>query len=60
MTVYVCGLCGYEYEPTRDDGESGIAEETDFEDLPDSWTCPMCGAGREDFEAEVRGEDEEY
>ena len=60
MTVYVCGICGYEYDPNRGDSENGIAEQTDFEELPDNWCCPMCGAAREDFEVEVRGEGEEY
>ncbi|MDV0446312.1 High molecular weight rubredoxin [Methanosarcinaceae archaeon Ag5] len=38
---YVCTVCGYIYD-----------EETPFEDLPDDWCCPICGEGKEMFEAE--------
>jgi len=47
---YVCELCGYVYDPQKGDADSGIAPETDFEDVSDDWTCPLCGAGKEDFE----------
>ena len=59
MLVYVCELCGYEYNPALGDAENGIDENTDFEDLPADWVCPLCGAGKEDFAAEHRGDDEE-
>ena len=48
---YVCDLCGYEYDEDLGDSENGIEPGTDFEDLPSSWVCPMCAAGKEDFEA---------
>ncbi len=48
---YVCDLCGYEYDEDLGDSENGIEPGTDFEDLPGSWVCPMCAAGKEDFEA---------
>ena len=32
------------------DPESGIEPGTAFEDIPDDWTCPLCGVGKEDFE----------
>ena len=60
MTVYVCSFCGYEYDPARGDSEYGIAEHTDFEDLPRGWVCPLCGAEKADFDAEAREEDEEF
>ena len=47
---YICELCGYVYKPARGDAENNIPEGTDFEDLPEEWTCPLCGAGKEDFE----------
>jgi len=49
--LYVCELCGYEYNPKTGDPENSIAEGTDFEDLPADWVCPLCGATKEDFEA---------
>jgi rubredoxin len=50
MALYVCTLCGYEYDPQVGEPENGIDVGTDFEDLPDDYTCPLCGAGKEDFE----------
>ena len=48
---YVCVLCGYRYNPAKGDVENDIVAGTDFEDLPDDWTCPLCGAMKEDFES---------
>ena len=48
--TYVCVLCGYEYNPKAGDPENGVAEGTDFEDVPADWVCPLCGATKEDFE----------
>ena len=50
MAIYVCQLCGYEYDEKVGEPENGICAGTDFEDLPDDYTCPLCGAGKEDFE----------
>ena len=47
---YICPICSYEYDPHIGDEESGIPPRTDFEDLPDSWTCPLCGADKYEFE----------
>lgn len=46
---YDCDLCGYEYDPVEGDPDNGIPPGTPFEDLPDDWTCPICGAEKEDF-----------
>jgi rubredoxin len=50
MKKYVCGLCGYVYDPEIGYPEGDIAPGTPFEDLPDDWTCPECGASKNDFE----------
>lgn len=50
MQKYVCKLCGYVYDPADGDPDSGIAPGTKFEDLPADWVCPVCGAGKADFE----------
>ncbi len=50
MAAYVCALCGYEYVAKNGEPENGIVEGTDFEDLPEGYTCPLCGASKEDFE----------
>ncbi len=47
---YVCVLCGYVYDEELGDPENGIAPGTKFEDLPDTFVCPLCGAGKENFE----------
>ena len=52
MDKYVCGMCGYVYDPAEGDPDGGIDPGTAFEDLPDDWTCPICGAGKDDFEKE--------
>jgi rubredoxin len=49
---YVCTVCGYIYDPAKGDPENDIAPGTAFEDLPDDWTCPHCGVGKDLFEAE--------
>jgi rubredoxin len=59
MLIHICELCGYEYNPRTGDPDNGIEECTDFEDLPEGWTCPLCGAGKEDFTEEVRDDDSE-
>ena len=43
MQEYVCSVCGYVYNPTEN---GGVA----FADLPEDFVCPLCGAGKEDFE----------
>ena len=50
MQKYVCGPCGYEYDPEVGDPDNGIAPGTAFEDLPEDWVCPICGVGAEMFE----------
>lgn len=41
---YVCTVCGYVYDEE--------AEATKFEDLAEDWVCPLCGVGKDQFEAE--------
>ena len=50
MKKYICTLCQYVYDPAKGDPDSGIAPGTAFEDIPDSWVYPLCGAGKGDFE----------
>ena len=49
MKKYVCDVCGYEYDPTVGDPDSGIAPGTAFEDLHADWVCPLCGVGKDEF-----------
>ena len=50
MAKYECLVCGWIYDEDTGDPDSGIAAGTKFEDLPEDWVCPMCGASKEDFE----------
>lgn len=52
MQKYVCSVCGYVYDPEEGDPEGGISPGTAFEELPDDWTCPVCGAAKDEFEPE--------
>jgi len=49
---YVCEICGYEYDEATGDPENGIPAGTKFEDLPEDWSCPLCGVGKENFKKE--------
>ena len=49
MGKYICDVCGYVYDPAAGDPDSGIAPGTAFEDIPDDWTCPLCGVPKEHF-----------
>lgn len=51
MLSYECDLCGYVYDPVEGDPDNGIAPGTPFEALPDDWTCPLCGATKDQFSA---------
>jgi len=50
MTKYRCKICGYVYNPGNGDSESGVKPGTAFEELPDGWVCPVCGATKDQFE----------
>ncbi len=41
--LYVCGGCGYEYDKELGDDEGGIRPGTPFDQIPEEWTCPVCG-----------------
>ena len=49
LMKYECSLCGYIYDPAVGDPENGIAPGTPFEELPDDWGCPLCGATKDMF-----------
>jgi len=48
--VWMCIICGWVYEEEKGAPEEGLAPGTRWEDVPDYWVCPDCGAGKEDFE----------
>jgi rubredoxin len=50
MKKYQCTVCGFVYDPVEGDPDSGIAPGTPFEDIPDDWSCPVCGVTKSEFE----------
>jgi rubredoxin len=50
MSRYRCTICGYIYDPEIGDPDSGVEPGTAFEEIPDSWVCPVCGAPKDLFE----------
>lgn len=53
--VWQCALCAFTYDEAKGIPDEGIAPGTRWEDVPETWTCPDCAAGKADFEMEVVG-----
>jgi len=49
MQKYMCDVCGYVYDPGEGEPIGGVVPGTPFEDVPDDWTCPVCGVGKSEF-----------
>lgn len=52
MDRWVCGPCGWVYDPAEGDPDGGIEPGVAFEDLPEDWVCPVCGATKDQFDKE--------
>ena len=50
MKSYMCLICGFVYDEAVGIPEQGIPAGTRWNDIPLSWSCPDCSAGKEDFE----------
>jgi rubredoxin len=50
MEKWECTVCGWIYDPEKGDPSQGVEPGTSFEDLPESWVCPECGAPKTLFE----------
>ena len=50
MDKYKCTVCGYIYDPALGDEDGGVEPGVAFEDLPEDWRCPLCGAMKKYFE----------
>ncbi len=50
MKKYQCTVCGFVYDPVEGDPDSGVAPGTPFEEIPDDWSCPVCGVTKSEFE----------
>lgn len=49
MKKYVCEICGWIYDPELGDPDHGVPAGTAFEDVPDTWVCPVCEAAKSEF-----------
>lgn len=49
MKKYRCMVCGHVYDEAEGDPIRGFPPGTKFEDLPDDWTCPVCGVEKEEY-----------
>jgi len=49
MQKYQCDACSYIYDPQVGDPDNGVAPGTAFQDIPDDWVCPDCGADKSQF-----------
>src|SRR4051795_3719399 len=47
--LWICESCGFIYDPAEGDPDGGIPPGTPFDDIPESWFCPVCGARKKDF-----------
>ncbi len=52
MQKWRCIVCNYVYDPALGDPDNGVEPGTPFESIPDDWVCPLCGAGKDEFEME--------
>jgi rubredoxin len=50
MQKYVCIVCGYVYNPEVGDPDNGVQPGTPWQDVPETWVCPLCGVGKDQFE----------
>ena len=50
MKKYECSVCHWVYDPQVGDPDNGVAVGTPFEQIPEDWTCPLCGVSKEDFD----------
>ncbi len=50
MKEWKCSVCGYIYDPSIGDPDNGVKPGTAFEEIPEDWVCPTCGAGKDMFE----------
>lgn len=50
MRKWQCIVCGFIYDEAEGIPEEGIEPGTAWEDIPDTWECPDCGATKDDFE----------
>lgn len=51
MARYKCTVCEYVYDEAKGDPKNMVKPGTAFSELPEDWVCPVCGVGKDFFEA---------
>ena len=51
MESYKCKVCGYVYDPVKGDAVAGVDPNTPWAKVPEGYVCPLCGVGKDQFEA---------
>lgn len=51
--IWECVLCGYQYDEAAGDPDSGIEPGTRWEEIPEDWFCPECGAAKSEFDMRI-------
>lgn len=49
-----CKGCGYQYKPENGDPDFPVPKGVLFQDLPEDYVCPICGAAKGKFESRVK------
>lgn len=50
LPIWMCLICGWVYDESLGDRDSGVSPGTPWEDIPEQWTCPECGVSKAEFE----------
>ena len=58
MQKYVCSICGFIYDEETGYEKDGISPKTKWEDVPDDWACPLCGASKSEFNLQDQNKEE--
>ena len=53
MSKYVCTVCGFIYDEEEGEPESDIERGTPWDEVPEDYICPVCGAGKDYFEEDI-------
>lgn len=53
MKKYACSVCGFVYDESTGNPESGVAAGTKWAEVPNDWICPLCGASKDEFEEQA-------
>ncbi|MFO6424147.1 rubredoxin [Motilimonas sp. KMU-193] len=53
MKKWCCQICGFIYDEAKGRPEDGIVAGTTWQDVPNDWTCPDCGADKASFDMQV-------